>query len=1374
MNLAKRLTVPIFTFLISLQTFSQATLYSDNFESPGTWLQDGAPNPNGWILGTCAGNGASEAGTNALYISKGGAIPGCGATGTEQYAYENSPAGIEQITMYTLVDGSCADNLLANFDYQIEDIPGEDFLELVYSTDGGFTFIPVGSALPLQSVWNSISIVLPALLDNSIFHIGFRFTYNNATINGIPPAIDNFSVVGDDSTPPMITCPAALDLVVDVNCDAIIGDYLGSKLALSDNCTDSALILVTQSIPEFTVLVGGPGDTQAMTLFAEDEAGNIGQCTFTLNIIDITPPSITCPGDTNIYVDLNCEGVLGDYIGTPVVSDNCSLTANIVITQDPLPGLLISGIVVETIVELTALDEDGNSASCTFVARTIDTIPASISCPADTVVYANSVCQGNLADYTSNAVVFDNCSALGSLTVSQSPVIGSVISGNQVITLTVTGGVPNNPQSCTFNAILIDTLAPGIICPVPNALYSNSNCEALLPNYVNSVIISENCDPSSLVVQNPPAGTLLTAPGSTTVTLTITDDSGNSGSCQFSPIVLDTISPQFTCPTNQTETGDAACAALLDDYTSLVSPTDNCSSVFTIVQDPPAGTSFSSPLIVEIQVSDESGNDATCTFSVDIEDITVPSLSCPTTQTISANGNCEYVLADWTGSVSVTDNCSATIDMIYSQTPVPSTILGIGTHLVTLNAEDESGNIGSCQFNVVVEDNTSPTVLSCASNQTVYADLSCEALVGDYTNVLTVSDNCSLPANISITQNPTPGTVISSSTSVSFTIEDEAGNTGNCSMTVIFVDTISPVVNCPVPQSIAINSNCEYSMPDLSSLVGGTDNCSVLGDMIISQNPIAGSIQNGITSVLIIITDEAGNNSICISTINPIDTAEPEITCPSPAPINNGALCDFTLPNYGTISLILDNCSDYSIAQNPPAGTVVQTGVTTITLVVTDAGGNSDECSFDLTVLENESPIINCPSDIVSCDPNIIYSDPTFSDNCAVSMAQTDLSGLSSGMIFPIGLTTLEYIAVDSSGNQQSCQFTVEVLDYPSIATIIPDSLFFCEQNGVVIESVPATSGTGEWTVLNGQGVFNNQFANLTGVNNIATGVNTYIWTISSASCGFTSDTLVVVNAQQDIQASTQDTLYACNAASIDLIANSPLFGTGTWSTSGSGTIANVNSSVTTSGFSNGWQDFIWTISNPGCPSTADTLAVFGLLQPEITTNDTLVCLENDEIELSANGQASGQGATWSVVSGSATISDFAANPTSAANFLYGITHIVYSVTHPMCLTQTDTVVISGTLCDEFEPVIPTVFTPGNLDGSNDVFTVDFLSIVYPECTVIIFNRWGSVVFESIGYDEPWDGTFKGEALPMGTYFYQIDLNDGSGKQLKGDISIIK
>ena len=94
-------------------------------------------------------------------------------------------------------------------------------------------------------------------------------------------------------------------------------------------------------------------------------------------------------------------------------------------------------------------------------------------------------------------------------------------------------------------------------------------------------------------------------------------------------------------------------------------------------------------------------------------------------------------------------------------------------------------------------------------------------------------------------------------------------------------------------------------------------------------------------------------------------------------------------------------------------------------------------------------------------------------------------------------------------------------------------------------------------------------------------------------------------------------------------------------------------------------------------------------------------------------------------------------------------------------------------MCDGFTPEFPTVITP-NLDGKNDIFVIDYLDQLYPECRVTVFNRWGSVVYESVGYEDPWNGTFKGEELPMGTYFYKIELNDDKATVYNGTISIIR
>jgi len=79
---------------------------------------------------------------------------------------------------------------------------------------------------------------------------------------------------------------------------------------------------------------------------------------------------------------------------------------------------------------------------------------------------------------------------------------------------------------------------------------------------------------------------------------------------------------------------------------------------------------------------------------------------------------------------------------------------------------------------------------------------------------------------------------------------------------------------------------------------------------------------------------------------------------------------------------------------------------------------------------------------------------------------------------------------------------------------------------------------------------------------------------------------------------------------------------------------------------------------------------------------------------------------------------------------------------------------------------IPDGFSP-NGDGTNDLFVIRGI-FNYPNNTFVIFNRWGNKVFEASPYKNNWDGRSMfglrvgGDELPIGTYFYTLDLKDGS------------
>lgn len=91
----------------------------------------------------------------------------------------------------------------------------------------------------------------------------------------------------------------------------------------------------------------------------------------------------------------------------------------------------------------------------------------------------------------------------------------------------------------------------------------------------------------------------------------------------------------------------------------------------------------------------------------------------------------------------------------------------------------------------------------------------------------------------------------------------------------------------------------------------------------------------------------------------------------------------------------------------------------------------------------------------------------------------------------------------------------------------------------------------------------------------------------------------------------------------------------------------------------------------------------------------------------------------------------------------------------------------------EIVKLIPNIISP-NDDGKNDEWRLDFIDIYFPKAEINIYNRWGELIFNSIGYSNAWNGTYKGQALPVGAYYYTINFNDGATETIKGAITLLK
>lgn len=488
----------------------------------------------------------------------------------------------------------------------------------------------------------------------------------------------------------------------------------------------------------------------------------------------------------------------------------------------------------------------------------VDATNPSITCPANQSVSLDAACSYTLPDYTGMATANDNC---GSVTITQVPSAGTIITTTTTITLTADDG-NGNTANCTFDVIPSDNTNPTITCPGNQNVSFDATCSYTLPDYTGLAVASDNCGPPS-VTQSPGIGTSIS--GTTTITLTATDGNGNTATCTFDVIPADNTNPVITCPGNQNGFVDGSCNYSLPDFTGMASASDNCGTP-TLSQLPTIGTNLGlGTHTITITATDGSGNTSDCSFDVNVSDTLSPTLTCPGTQNGNLDASCEFVLPDYTGLVTASDNCGVPT---VTQSPLPGTIFnGESTQTITMTAT-HGGLSSNCTFDVVISDVTPPSI-TCPGNQNEPLDASCSFTLPNYSSLAFASDNCGIDT---ITQSPVPGTIISGTTTITLTAVDNNGLTSSCNFDVIPSDQTNPIAICQNISVVLDNTgNATILASDLDN--GSSDNCTPAASLTFTATQTSFSCADlnmgnmGSVSVDLTVEDASGNQSQCTATV---------------------------------------------------------------------------------------------------------------------------------------------------------------------------------------------------------------------------------------------------------------------------------------------------------------------------------------------------------------------------------------------------------------------------------------------------------------------------------------------------------------------------
>jgi len=387
---------------------------------------------------------------------------------------------------------------------------------------------------------------------------------------------------------------------------------------------------------------------------------------------------------------------------------------------------------------------------------------------------------------------------------------------------------------------------------------------------------------------------------------------------------------------------------------------------------------------------------------------------------------------------------------------------------------------------------------------------------------------------------------------------------------------------------------------------------------------------------------------------------------------------------------------------------------------------------------------------------------PTFSSN-------TFTNGDQVSCIMTSNLTCVS----PASATSNSLNVNVNPLVAPSVS-IASSQTSICPGATVTFTATPTNGGNTpayQW-LLNG---------NNTGTNNATFSSNT-LSNGDVISCRLTSDANCLISPY----ATSNNITITLNgpvtpAVSINISENNVCAGTpvtftatpangGTapdyqWLVNGIG--AGTNSATFTSAtLANGDAVSCMMTSNATCAtpvsiaSASIIMAIFPL--PIVTGGGDKTIKQGNTTVLTATAQGNIADITWSPATGLDNTKVLNPNASPLKTTVYTLTVVT---------TDGCTAIASVTVNVLEEITIPNTFTP-NGDGVNDKWDIKNLAD-YQNCLVQVFTRWGVEVFNSKGYASPWDGTLNGKRLPIGTYYYIINLNNNT-PPIAGFVVIIR
>ncbi len=779
-------------------------------------------------------------------------------------------------------------------------------------------------------------------------------------------------------------------------------------------------------------------------------------------------------------------------------------------------------------VTMTLTDVYGTTSTCSATITVQDNVGPTATCQ-DVTVQLNAMGNGMITTCSLDGGSADACGGFVGYSASQTTFNCDDL-GTASVTLTVTD-VNGNASNCTSTVTVQDNIRPVATCQNTTVQIDGNGSASISPDAVRASA-SDACGITgySLNTSNFTCSDL----GANTVMLTVTDGSGNSSTCSATVTVENTAGPSALCQ-DATVQLDANGYGILTVQQIDAGSSDACG----IASRNLSQTSFSCADVgtptVTLTVSNSTGQSSSCTANVNVVDGVAPTAQCQDITVQAGSDGFVTVNASQFDNGS-SDLCG--LEGVYYDNNSSSQTFSCNspdpTYAINLVVRDNAGNTSNCSVNLTVEDIIAP-VAGC-EDITIQLDANGQVSIqGDWVSSGS-SDGCGI-AGFALDQSSFTCDEVGPNT-VTLTVTDVNGLTGTCTATVTVEDNVAPVATCPGfvdnsaqnPQGGALSALVVTRWQSFT--VQNTGTLSSFDALL------AKGYQSGPTTAEIAVRVYAGeglggnllfstSHTVNLDNTNSWETLFSNVAIPVQQGSQYTVSLDVTgvldlhwfvngnnpysggrtgLPSNwdyafrthvevntpvtvqpdanGMVSLTPDQidggssdaCGIVSRSLSQTNFTCADTGENTVVLTVTDAHGNTNNCTA--TVLIDGAPIARCKDITVRIeeDGDVIITPEDVEEGSSVPCSLESMS-ISNNYFYceTLGTYPVELTITDSYGQSSSCTSMVTV-DGAPIAGCKDITVRIEEDGDVIITPEDVEEGSSVPCFLESMSISNNYF----------------------------------------------------------------------------------------------------------------------------------------------------------------------------------------------------------------------------------------------------------------------------------------------------------